>query len=127
MVLPHDRNALSLTAGIGRSAERSAERYLRRHGLVPLARNFRSRFGELDLIMRDEECIVFVEVRSRRRSTVVGAAESVDRHKQRRLTRAASFYIVRNPEVANAPMRFDVVAVEGSTLTWIRDAFRPSQ
>ena len=129
MVLPDDR-ALG-RRNQGRAAERLALRHLLGHGLTLLTKNFQSRFGEIDLIMHDSEadcgCIVFVEVRYRRRKGFASAAESVDRHKQGRLARAALFYITRNPRVANMAMRFDVVAIDDGDVNWIRDAFRPGE
>jgi len=80
--------------------------------------------------MQDGDCLVFVEVRVRSRSPWTGPAESVDRGKQQRLVRAAALFESRHPEMADMPMRFDVVAIERlhagqAQLNWIRDAFRP--
>ena len=115
---------------LGAGAERAAERFLRRQGLTRLARNFRSRLGEIDLIMRDGRCLVFVEVRFRARSAFVRAGESVDRHKQRKLIRTAALFLRQRPQYADNVMRFDVVAIDADTagkekIEWIKDAFRP--
>lgn len=98
-------------------------------GLRPVARNFRTRGGEIDLIMLDGDCLVFVEVRSRRSNDFTEPGLTVDYHKQRKLIRTAAFFGARNPIYANHVMRFDVVAVEGAdppSIKWIGDAFRPN-
>ncbi|MCB1823442.1 MAG: YraN family protein [Candidatus Competibacteraceae bacterium] len=110
----------------GSAAEDLARRYLEARGLALVARNFRCRGGELDLIMRDGEYLVFVEVRSRRHTRYGTPAESVTRTKQRRLLRAAALYLQR--QRLDLPCRFDVVAIlqaDGEPrVEWIRDAFQ---
>lgn len=122
-----------MTAGDRRATgsrwERRALQHLVDHGLVPVARNFTSRFGEIDLVMRDVHTLVFVEVRYRGAGAAVRAAQSVDRGKRRHIVRTAEFFLLRNPQWRAAPMRFDVVAMDGAgdgnvTLHWHRDAFR---
>ncbi|UHD18906.1 YraN family protein [Thiocapsa bogorovii] len=96
--------------------------YLKRRHLQPIARNHRCRFGEIDLVMRDGETLVFVEVRYRRSDRFGSPAETVDRRKQQRLTAAASHYLQAHPTVL--PCRFDVVAVSGGDrIEWIKNAF----
>lgn len=110
----------------GQQAEQAARHYLERQGLHLLTRNYRCRFGEIDLVMRDGETLVFVEVRYRRRTSYGSSAESVDWRKQRRLTRSALCYLQANPAIAQKPARFDVVALDGNApVQWIRDAFQP--
>lgn len=113
----------------GTAAERCAERYLRQKGLKLVARNFHSRFGEIDLVMDDRDTLVFVEVRSRRATTFGSAVESVGRRKQSRIIRAARCLIAARPKLAERSMRFDVVAISRvpghNAIEWIRDAFRP--
>jgi len=110
----------------GTAAEGLACRYLEARGLILVARNYRCRVGELDLIMRDGEQLVFVEVRSRRHSRFGTPAESVTRTKQQRLLRAAAHYLQH--ERLDLPCRFDVVAIlqaDGEPrVEWIRDAFQ---
>ena len=110
----------------GTAAEDLALRYLEVRGLTLVMRNFRCRTGELDLIMRDGEHLVFVEVRSRRHARYGTPAESVTRTKQQRLLRAAALYLQR--QRLDLPCRFDVVAIlhaEGEPqVEWIRDAFQ---
>jgi putative endonuclease len=87
-------------------------------------RNFRSRGGEIDLIMRDGRTLVFVEVRYRRDAAFGGAVASVDPRKQRKLRAAARAYIQRHPGCAREPMRFDIVGIEGDGAEpqWLQDA-----
>ena len=110
----------------GSQAEDLARRFLEARGLELLTRNFRCRSGELDLIMRDGEQLVFVEVRSRRHTRYGTPAESVTRTKQQRLLRTAAFYLQR--QRIDPPCRFDVVAILQSDgepqVEWIRNAFQ---
>lgn len=116
---------------VGFDAERSAERYLERQGLVPVTQNFRCRIGEIDLVARDGRCLVFVEVRYRGPGSLSRAGLTVDSRKQRKLIRTAALYVAKRPQYANAMMRFDVVAIDAddrgdTTIEWIKDAFRPA-
>ena len=94
----------------GRLGERAAKRYLRRAGLKFLIANFRSPRGEVDLVFRDGDCLVFVEVKTRSSEDWTRPAAAVDRDKRRRLSRAALDYLrlLRNPRVK---FRFDIVEV----------------
>ena len=109
----------------GREAEARACDYLAARGLRLLTRNFRSRRGEIDLVMQDHDSLVFVEVRYRHTAGFGGAAASIDRHKQTRLVACARYYLQSHPHCAQLPCRFDVVSVQGDsgTLDWIRNAF----
>lgn len=97
----------------GNRAEQLARRYLEQQGLRFVEANFRCRQGEIDLIMRDEQTLVFVEVRYRSQSRYGSAAESVDRRKQGKLVSAALRYMQGNPALAQQASRFDVVAING--------------
>jgi putative endonuclease len=112
----------------GASVEDAARRHLLRAGLQDIARNVRYKLGELDLVMRDDDCVVFVEVRYRGRADFGDGAESVDWRKRRKLVMAAQLFLQRTPSLANAPCRFDVVDASGDPeypdLRWIRAAFR---
>jgi conserved hypothetical protein TIGR00252 len=112
-----------LKALLGKSAESRAERYLKAQGLALVARNWRCRFGEIDLLMRDGTTLVFVEVRLRSHGGFGGAAASVGSSKQRRLIAAARTYLATLPLVP--PCRFDVVALTDANgePDWIRNAF----
>jgi putative endonuclease len=101
--------------------------HLQRAGLKLLARNFSTRFGELDLVMRDADALVFVEVRYRRHRAFGGGAASVGAAKRERITRAAQGFLQAHPELATLPCRFDVVAFDGEAQVaeceWIKAAF----
>ncbi len=108
----------------GAAAEAAAERHLCESGCRVLARNARYREGELDLVVREHDVVVFVEVRLRGSERYGGALASVDVHKQRRLARAARRWLAEHYGERWPACRFDVVAVDGSgTIDWIRDAF----
>lgn len=119
--------ALRDPADSGRRAEDCALRHLQRSGLKLIARNFRCRLGELDLVMEHGTHLVFVEVRMRRNSRFGGGGASVNQAKQRRLTRAAGVFLQRHPRYAQRPCRFDVISVTGGgddmACSWIADAF----
>ncbi len=110
----------------GSAAEERALRHLQTHGLVLVERNFRVSGGEIDLVMRQQQTLVFVEVRFRSRGDYGSPQETVTPTKQRRLITAAASYLQRrNLDLA---CRFDVVAVSGpqqERIEWIQDAFRP--
>lgn len=108
---------------LGDAAETRALEHLRAHGLALLARNVASRLGEIDLVMRDGEAIVFVEVRSRARTDYGGAAASIGPAKQRRLQREAQRYLNQRYGDRWPPCRFDVCALDGTSIEWIRGAF----
>lgn len=112
----------------GDAAEDSALAHLQRAGLRLLERNYRvaagpsRRAGEVDLIMSDRDgTLVFVEVRARIDTSHGGAAASVTAQKQQRLIYAAQHYLMRH--ATPPPCRFDVVAIDGETLTWLQGAF----
>ncbi len=107
----------------GQTAEAAAAAYLVSEGLQLLASNYRCRMGEIDLILRDGDTVVFAEVRLRRSKAFGGAAESIDRRKQAHIVAAARHYLAgkRWPQC-----RFDVVLMDDlgpSRIEWIRDAF----
>jgi putative endonuclease len=111
----------------GRSAEDEALRFLESSGCVLVERNYRCRLGEIDLVVRDGDNLVFVEVRARSGQRFGGAGASVDRHKQRRIIATARHFLMTHPRAAAWPARFDVLAFSGSDLEkppcWIRAAF----
>lgn len=114
---------------VGDAFEERAVLWLRECGLRLLARNYRCRGGEIDIVALDGECLVFLEVRRRSNPRFGGAAASVDRRKQQRILRAAQLFLQRHPQWSALPCRFDVVAFEppqsapGSAPLWIRAAF----
>lgn len=107
----------------GLAAEEAAARFLESKGLAIVARNYRTRFGEVDLVAREGDTLVFVEVRLRKWRAFGGAAASVDARKQLRLVAAARHYLAR---LGSEPAcRFDVVTWDGDSAApgWIRGAF----
>lgn len=107
----------------GQAAETVAAEFLIRQGLAILQRNFRCRFGEIDLIARDGDAVVFVEVRMRARAGFGGAAESITAAKRARLVKTAGAYLAGQRKTPRC--RFDAVLVSGPDrrIEWIRDAF----
>jgi putative endonuclease len=107
----------------GSEAEAIAAAFLERKGLAILARNYRCRLGEIDLVVRDGDTTVFVEVRSRASSAFGGAAASITAAKRQRLLKAARHYLSRERVVP--PCRFDALLIEGDPprIDWLRDAF----
>ncbi len=112
---------------VGGQWERHAEAYLQRCGLKSVARNFNCRVGEIDLVMEDGECLVFMEIRYRESSRFGSGAETVTRAKQRRIIRAAQKYLQLHRNRATQPCRFDVISLGNEqgklTVEWIRNAF----
>jgi len=107
----------------GARAEEACAGVLRRAGLRIVARNWRCRHGEIDLVAEDGEMLVFAEVRLRRNGSYGGAAESLTRAKRARLLAAAALYTAGRRE---RPCRFDVLlldALDPPRIEWIRDAF----
>lgn len=105
----------------GGDAEERACQFLAGRGLAIVARNYRTRLGEIDLVARDGAVLVFVEVRLRSDARFGGAPESITWRKQRRIQAAARQYLAR---VAGEPAcRFDVIAIDGDAIEWLRGAF----
>jgi len=112
----------------GKRAEDLAAEFLRAQGCEILERNYRRRLGELDLVAREGGVLVIAEVRTRADCGFGSAAASVDRRKQRRITRAALQLLQQRAELARLPVRFDVLVVCDLTtpeprIEWIRHAF----
>lgn len=108
----------------GDDKERLAEDYLAAKGFFLIERNFLCKAGEIDLIMKDQDFLVFIEVRYRENNDFGGALESITAGKQRKLRRAAEFYLLQQFGNTPPPCRFDVVGIEGENeLEWIKNAF----
>ena len=105
----------------GSAAEEAAANFLARQGLEIVARNFRTRLGEIDLVARDGATLVFVEVRMRSSTHFGGGAESITPRKRARLVAAARQYLSRLRR--EPPCRFDVVTLDGGDPAWLRAAF----
>jgi len=112
----------------GQRAEQLAAEFLRAAGCEILHCNYRRRLGELDIVARTAGVLVIAEVRTRASNAYGGAAASVDRRKQQRITRAASQLLQQRADLAALPVRFDVLIVSdpyGPTpaVEWIQHAF----
>jgi len=111
----------------GDHAENRALSHLLEQGLTIVERNFRSRRGEIDLVMLDADSLVFVEVRLRNNENFGSAAESVTLKKQLRIIQAARLFLQLKAQWSNHPCRFDVVAISDAPkerVDWIKDAFQ---
>lgn len=108
---------------LGVDAEAMAAAFLEDRGLTIVARNYRCRMGEIDLVARDGAVTVFVEVRKRASSAYGGAAASITAAKKLRLTRTARHYMSRLSTLPQC--RFDAVLIEGEPprIEWVRNAF----
>ncbi|MGB0466361.1 MAG: YraN family protein [Pontibacterium sp.] len=117
-----DRNQL------GKDAEQHALQFLITKGLSPLTQNYRCRTGEIDLIMKENSTLVFVEVRLRQNRLYGSAADSVTSRKQQKIIRAARYFLSGQPALQNLECRFDVIAYDGTEALaaplWYKDAFR---
>jgi len=113
----------------GKDAEDRACHYLLARGLQLLQRNYRSKRGEIDLILQDKDSLVFVEVRYRSHPRFGSAMESVDRRKQSRLIACAEYFMQAHPHTCQQPCRFDVVSITGasSAIEWIPNAFSATE
>ena len=111
------RNKRQLT---GQAGEDDALKHLQQHGLILQERNFLCKGGEIDLVMNERGTLVFVEVRKRALSQYGSAADSVTAGKQRRLIIAAQVYLKRYK--MPPACRFDVVAIDGTELNWLKNA-----
>lgn len=108
--------------------EDRARQYLLARGLRLLEQNYRCRFGEIDLIMRERDTICFVEVKYRAGASLGGALDALPPWKQRKIVKTALFYIAGHRRLAGEAMRFDAFLIEGRAdgsehIEWIKNAF----
>jgi putative endonuclease len=108
----------------GRKSEDTAAAYLKKRGYAILQRNYRTRLGEIDIIARDKETIVFVEVKARKTDRAGSGKSSITRTKQFRITRLAQYYL-KQSGLRDVKARFDVVVIqgEGESVDLIQNAF----
>ena len=112
-------------AETGSQGEDAAARYLEARGLTVKDRHYQTRWGEIDLICRDQDNTwVFVEVKTRTRASHPSALEAITPAKQKKIVGAALSYMKKH-RLQNQNMRFDVVAIEGADVEWIAGAFEP--
>ncbi len=118
----------SVNAKRGKEGEELALKFLKRSGYRIVERNYRCRYGEIDIIARDGEVLVFVEVKARTSGAFGLPVESVDARKQRHIINASTEYLARNG-LTDTPARFDVVSVEmdggggDASMELVRNAF----
>ncbi|MDE5862960.1 MAG: YraN family protein [Lachnospiraceae bacterium] len=108
---------------LGARVERLVEAYLVDHGFEVLEMNYRCRQGEIDIIAREGDYYVFVEVKYRNSGKYGSPAEAVGASKQKRICRAAQYYLYHQGLGEFTPVRFDVASVLGEEITYLRNAF----
>jgi putative endonuclease len=113
----------------GAAGEALAAEYLRIRGLTVLQRNLRCKAGEIDLVCLDGGVLAIIEVRQRAGAEFGGALASVTWSKRRKIILATQYFLQREKQWVNLPLRFDVLAVQGRPdgahkIVWIKDAFR---
>jgi putative endonuclease len=119
---------MSINLRKGLRFEDQARDYLRANGLVLLHPNYRCRFGEIDLVMRDGDTLCFIEVKFRKSRFFGGAAASITQTKQRKIIKTALFYIASHKQLANQAMRFDALLIQqqadrSNHINWVQNAF----
>lgn len=114
----------SKTQSIGYRAEQNARRFLQRQGLQWIANQYTCYYGEIDLIMKEKDQLVFVEVRYRRDNHYCSAVESIGPAKQQRLIRTAYHYLQSHHLMDRMDCRFDVIGInKKQKILWIKEAF----
>ncbi|MCR4597900.1 MAG: YraN family protein [Acetatifactor sp.] len=108
---------------LGTEMEDLAASYLERHGAKVLERNFRSKQGEIDLIARHGEYLVFCEVKYRKSLEMGTPQAAVTLAKQKTICRVADYYRLIHGMGDGTSVRYDVIAIHGSEVTWIQNAF----
>ena len=108
---------------VGSAYEERAAEYLKENGLVILEMNYRVRSGEIDIIARDENIIVFVEVKYRKTALRGYPEEAVNIYKIKQICKTADHYRLINQHSPSQTYRFDVVAIEGDNIRWYKNAF----
>ncbi len=116
------------TLARGKLAEDLAFGYLLELGLKPLARNYRCLCGEIDIIMQDDEIVVYIEVRYRKNKHYIDPVETIDVGKRNRIIKTSLHFMQSNRSAAKSPCRFDVITVSENLTTpeikWIKNAFQ---
>lgn len=123
-----DRSNRTRALEVGKSAEETAVRFLKLQGLSIVARNYRRRTGELDIVARTPDVLIIVEVRTRAGMAFGGAAASIGFPKRQRIMRTSAQLLQARKELARLPVRFDVIIVHGAQsdkprTEWIQHAF----
>lgn len=109
-------------------AEDIASKYLVKLGMDIIDRNIHCRFGELDIIALDKQCLVFIEVRYRKNEYIMSALESIDYNKVQKLITSSSYYLTTHPKYKEHTCRYDVISLTGDLnkpdIKWIKNAFQ---
>ena len=108
---------------IGHNAEEKAKIYLEKEGLQSLDQNYLCKMGEIDLVMKEGDYIVFVEVRFRDNENYTAALESITPSKQNKVIKAATYFLLENNLYNKVDCRFDVVVMDNLEIHWIKNAF----
>jgi putative endonuclease len=110
---------------IGTEYEKIAETFLNQQGFKTFARNFYSRFGELDLVMLQQDTLLFVEVRYRKNSYFGTAIETVTASKQQKLLKTAKYFLLKHPQFQQHACRFDIIGISpvDGAINWLENAF----
>ncbi|MCQ2506515.1 MAG: YraN family protein [Lachnospiraceae bacterium] len=112
---------------VGKEYEDISTKYLQDNGLVIIERNFYTKFGEIDIIARDNKTIVFVEVKYRKQECNYQALEAVTPIKMKRITKSAYAYIMFKKLPMNGFYRFDCIGITGKEIIWIKNAFNATR
>ncbi len=106
---------------IGNFYEEAVIEYLSLYGIKIISKNFRCKFGEIDIIGQDKDYLIFIEVKYRKDERFGNPIEAVNETKRRTICKCASYYcLIHN---ISKPIRYDVIGVCGTEITWIKDAF----
>lgn len=108
---------------VGGIAEELAVQYLTSNGLIIIERNYRNRFGEIDIIARDGPYLVFIEVKYRKTASAGHPEEAVNYHKMNKICRVSDHYRLCKGFAYETPCRYDVIAIEGEHINWYKNAF----
>lgn len=118
---------MTLAKQLGKTAEAFAQSYLIQQGLQLLAQNYQCRKGEIDLIMQEQDCIIFIEVRYRRNTAFGNSSESISLAKRHKIIATARYYLQQYQLYEKVPCRFDVIAIVEQNnemqIEWIKHAF----
>ena len=110
------------SAAIGQQAEDIALKFLQTKGMRLIARNYRCKLGEIDLVMQDDAALVFIEVRYRKQSNFGDGAESVDFRKQQKIIRSAEHFLQQHRQYSQSPCRIDVISISRQQNTDCQEA-----
>lgn len=108
---------------VGTKYEKEAEQFLKNQGIRIIAKNFRCRQGEIDLVGIERNCLVFFEVKYRASNAAGEPEEAVNIYKQKKICRVSEYFLYTHPYYANQMIRYDVIAISGEKIRWHKAAF----